>query len=199
MNQNQRWEILDQLPKSFRVVEDDADLTLVPGTLESWGEALGHPQGKRFCQTCGAGGTCSFRAFYDAMVASVVRELDKQGMLSPPGIHVVRKEPLGDFRLTAKAFHPDDTRGPVTWCEHDDDRHGPEAGCVECRCLHPRGHASSGEISRETLGAMDQVVTHKHLGEPYGWPTPEDAEEKTAFDRAHEHLKDGERCPECDL
>lgn len=199
MNQNQRWEILDQLPKSFRVVEDDADLTLVPGTLESWGEALGHPQGKRFCQTCGAGGTCSFRAFYDAMVASVVRELDKQGMLSPPGIHVVRKEPLGDFRLTAKAFHQDDTRGPVTWCEHDDDRHGPEAGCVECRCLEPVGHSNE-----KTAFQRDH---ERDMQDPEYAQAFTAAEEElramrgheTAFDRAHKHLKDGERCPECDL
>jgi hypothetical protein len=37
-------------------------------------------------------------------------------------------------------MYPEDMRGPVTYCSHPADRHGPEAGCVECRCIWPRGH-----------------------------------------------------------
>jgi hypothetical protein len=153
MNEDQRWEILDELPRNFPIAEADTQTDIgfvVPGTYETWYEGwallLGHPMSgdRTFCQTCGMGGECSFRAFYDAMIASVVRELDKVGRLSPPGIRVVRKGPeSGPVALGNAIAWAQDNRGPVTWCEHADERHGPEAGCVECRCSWPRGHEYS--------------------------------------------------------
>lgn len=127
-DENWRDNILGELPESFPIVECDDEFGGPGGTFESWAAACGHPQDKHTCTECGRGVSCAFRCFYDAMVASVVRELDRLGHLTPEGV-----------RFISHFDHQDD-RGPVTWCEHPDDRHGPEAGCAECRCIEPKGH-----------------------------------------------------------
>jgi hypothetical protein len=144
VNQEERNRIIDMLSEPFQIVEDDRDASRVPGTLESWGEAVGHPLGPQGCWTCGRGVSCPFRAFYEAMIASVVRELDRFGKLTPEGVHLISKldPPEGEMVLPLRSASPvPDSRGPVTWYEHGPDRHGPETGCVECRCLDPKGHA----------------------------------------------------------
>lgn len=81
--------IIDSLPKPDEMIvrewPDD-----YPGTYASWADSVGHPQGKRGCKTCGLGGTCPFRAFWDALVSSVVREVDKRYTIHqrPPAAHL---------------------------------------------------------------------------------------------------------------
>lgn len=43
-------------------------------------------------------------------------------------------------RMTNEPIDQEDTRGPVTWCEHGADRHDAESGCIECRCIWRTGH-----------------------------------------------------------
>ncbi len=79
--------IIDSLPKDMIVREWPDDYA---GTYATWADACGHPQGKRGCLACGLGGTCPFRAMWDALVSSVVREVDKRYTLHqrPPATHL---------------------------------------------------------------------------------------------------------------
>lgn len=43
-------------------------------------------------------------------------------------------------KIVGKVVKVEDTRGPVTWCEHGADRHDAESGCIECRCIWRTGH-----------------------------------------------------------
>ncbi|MFE0472563.1 hypothetical protein ACFW2V_13210 [Streptomyces sp. NPDC058947] len=42
---------------------------------------------------------------------------------------------------TACAFQ---IRMDTETCQHDAERHGPEAGCIECRCVSTTGHGADG-------------------------------------------------------
>lgn len=82
--------IIDSLPKAHEMIvrewPDD-----YPGNYRSWADNVGHPvNAKGRCKTCGNGITCPFAAFWDALVSSVVRELDKRYRISRrgPGRHL---------------------------------------------------------------------------------------------------------------
>jgi hypothetical protein len=79
-----RWDLLDKIPDDMPIT--DRDYHIDPSlTIAVWRDALGHPyaEGHGFCKTCGAGITCALMAFYDAVVHSTVRELEKMGALVP--------------------------------------------------------------------------------------------------------------------
>lgn len=81
MTDGLRWDILDQIPDDLLLAADD----MIPQPLEVWRDALGHvyAEGHGFCRTCGAGGPCILMSFYDAVMHTTVRELDKRGLLVP--------------------------------------------------------------------------------------------------------------------
>lgn len=69
-------KIMDSLFETFLIKEDPEHNT--PGTYESWASAIGHPVGSTGrCITCGRGITCTLKAFYEVLVDSTVRELNK--------------------------------------------------------------------------------------------------------------------------
>lgn len=78
-----RWDQLDRIPDDMQIYGEDSSGE--QWTLPQWLEELGHPQaeGHGFCKTCGAGGPCMLMAFFDAVLMSVVRELDAAGQLVP--------------------------------------------------------------------------------------------------------------------
>lgn len=82
--------IIDSLPKAHEMIvrewPDD-----YPGTYASWADSVGHPIGSTGrCRTCGLAITCPLRALWDALVSSVVRELDKRYRITQrgPGRHL---------------------------------------------------------------------------------------------------------------
>lgn len=86
---NRLNEIIDSLPKGFPI----KDFPDIPGptTLLEWAVALGHPMDdKGRCPTCGTGVMCELLSFCEAMVSSVVRELDKLYTVRqrPPAAHL---------------------------------------------------------------------------------------------------------------
>lgn len=135
MDEGQRDEIIDSLPKDMKIVDADDDIPLVPGTLKSWGGALGHAVGDdRRCEDCGPGITCVFLAFYDSVFSSVVRELDKQGLLVHDLIPIPEDEDkqLNDpFDLWGSAPSYRCYVGRHKDCEPE----GAETGCT-CSCGH---------------------------------------------------------------
>lgn len=79
-----RWDLIDKIPDDMQIVGDEYERD-APLTIDVWRDALGHPyaKGHGFCRTCGAGGPCLLMAFFDAVMMSTVRELDKAGALVP--------------------------------------------------------------------------------------------------------------------
>lgn len=83
--------IIDSLPKMNKMIvrewPDD-----YPGNYASWADSVGHgldARGKT-CKTCGWGITCPMAALWDALISSVVREVDKRYTLHqrPPARHL---------------------------------------------------------------------------------------------------------------
>lgn len=78
-----RWDVIDKIPDDMSIHGSDhsEDVSL---PWEVWRDALGHPhaEGLGHCKTCGPGVTCLLLAFFDAVMVSVVRELDKAGALA---------------------------------------------------------------------------------------------------------------------
>jgi hypothetical protein len=87
--------LVDGLPKELIVREWPDEY---PGTYATWAEACGHPQGERGCKTCGLGGTCPFHALWDALISSVVRELDKTH-------HISRRSPARHLCVCQDSVH----------------------------------------------------------------------------------------------
>lgn len=90
MNEDQRLELEDLLPKDPIIWADDSELDWWkddPWTYRKWALVAGHgpmANGKG-CERCGYDTSqCMFAVFHDAMVATVIRELDKLGFLLPP-------------------------------------------------------------------------------------------------------------------
>lgn len=78
-----RWDAIDKLPDDMHIY--GSDHTEAPLTPDVWRDALGHPRaaGRSYCMTCGPAMRCWLIAFFDATIASTIRELDKAGMLVP--------------------------------------------------------------------------------------------------------------------
>lgn len=87
MTEEERYIIFDLIPQDMVIWEDDEELPYRQGLdWMSWRASLGHPySGHGFCRTCGCGTTCILLIFKDALIASVIRELDSHGVLRTPG------------------------------------------------------------------------------------------------------------------
>jgi hypothetical protein len=85
-----RWDVIDRLPDEYAMPIHDSDYVDPVPTWQTWREALGHPyvEGHGYCKTCGPAITCALAAFYEAVIVSVVRELNKLGLLPPPAVDV---------------------------------------------------------------------------------------------------------------
>ncbi|MEV6580220.1 hypothetical protein AB0M92_18880 [Streptomyces sp. NPDC051582] len=84
MTEEERDALIDQLPTSTMILwPDDEELSWFPNrNYGEWRNILGHPHAHTACcETCGCAGTCTLGSFYDSVIASVVRELDKLGLL----------------------------------------------------------------------------------------------------------------------
>lgn len=83
MDQDQRFDIEDLMPEDMVIWEDVEDLSdRQEYTWPYWRQVLDHPYlGHGFCTSCGGGGTCTLLLFKDALVSSVLRELDQLGLL----------------------------------------------------------------------------------------------------------------------
>lgn len=87
-SEEQRDDLIDLLPAGMRIWGDESEIGHLhshQGTAEFWHEALGHTRAHRgCCKACGCAATCILAAFHDALIASVVRELDRLGALRQP-------------------------------------------------------------------------------------------------------------------
>lgn len=85
MTEEERDDIIDLLPKNMILWDWDDELETFSHTnLEWWMKTLGHGMKSdthTCCEACGCATTCTARAFYDSVVGSTVRELDKLGLL----------------------------------------------------------------------------------------------------------------------
>lgn len=88
MTEDERCDLIDRLPDDMTLWADDEEIEkhgCAGRDYTWWREALGHPKAHPgCCKTCGCAITCSLAAFYEAVVDSVVRELDKIGALRRP-------------------------------------------------------------------------------------------------------------------
>ncbi|MEK9524049.1 hypothetical protein MIU24_32450 [Streptomyces venezuelae] len=83
MTEEQRDGLIDRIPATAVLWPHDDELAWFPNrTYDEWRTILGHPPAHRgCCQTCGCATTCLLGAFYDSVVTSTVRELDRLGAL----------------------------------------------------------------------------------------------------------------------
>ncbi|TQS30025.1 hypothetical protein [Microbispora sp. KK1-11] len=81
-----RDRLFDALPDQMTIWADDAELEqFADWDLGKWMHALGHHRvHTACCDRCGCAVTCTGGAFYDAVVSSVLRELDRMGALREP-------------------------------------------------------------------------------------------------------------------
>ena len=88
MNEEERDGIEDLLPKDAVIWGWEDELRHVShASLDWWLDVLGHASASethRCCKTCGCATTCTAAAFHEATVTSVIRELDKLGLLKKP-------------------------------------------------------------------------------------------------------------------
>lgn len=86
LTEEQRDVLIDLLPAGMTLWADDEELPhFADRTWAWWRETLGHPKAHTACcKACGCATTCLLGAFYDAVVSSVVRELDRLGALRTP-------------------------------------------------------------------------------------------------------------------
>ncbi len=92
------YAVWERLPNEYDVVlwSDGDELAagfFTDRTYTWWRELLGHPQAHRgCCKTCGCATSCTLGVFYDAVVASTIRELIKQGII--PGLVNESMDPI---------------------------------------------------------------------------------------------------------
>lgn len=98
MTEEQRDDLIDLLPDDMHIWDAEEEIPRgFGGDFAWWSGHLGHPRSPRgFCTACGRGGTCLASAFHDALVSSVVRELDRLGALRQPA--TVDANQPGDIR-----------------------------------------------------------------------------------------------------
>ncbi len=86
LTEDERLDLIDRLPADMNIWNDDDELDVFTGRDRTWwAEALGHPAAHRgCCKTCGCATTCLHDAYHDALVATVIRELNKLGALRVP-------------------------------------------------------------------------------------------------------------------
>lgn len=100
MTEEERDALIDRLPTDTMILwPDDEELSWFPNrNYEEWRDILGHPRAHSgCCKTCGCAGTCLLGAFFDSVVSSVIRELDKLGALKPADVeHCVHSRAMHD-------------------------------------------------------------------------------------------------------
>jgi len=88
VNEEERDAIIDLLPPDMLIWGwEDEMHAFSHASLGWWIEALGHGPASathNCCKNCGCATTCTAAAFHEATVTSVVRELDKLGLLKKP-------------------------------------------------------------------------------------------------------------------
>ncbi|MFD9950864.1 hypothetical protein ACFWYW_59100 [Nonomuraea sp. NPDC059023] len=85
MTEDERCDLIDLLPDGMVIWDDESELDAFPWGLRRWLDVLGHrKKHTACCEACGCATTCMAGAFHDALVSSVVRELDKLGALRQP-------------------------------------------------------------------------------------------------------------------
>jgi hypothetical protein len=81
MEEEYRDDIYDNLPLTkMKIWPNDDELEIFGKDIYEWAELLGHPRHSEThycCRTCGCATTCIYGLFFDAMVSTVLRELDK--------------------------------------------------------------------------------------------------------------------------
>jgi hypothetical protein len=84
VNEDERLDLIDLLPADMNIWADDDELEWFTGRDQRWWlDVLGHPKAHPgCCKTCGCATTCMAAAFHDALIATVVRELDRLGVLT---------------------------------------------------------------------------------------------------------------------
>ncbi|MGI5414256.1 hypothetical protein [Actinomadura luteofluorescens] len=86
LTEDERLDLIDRLPADMNIWADDDELeTFTDRDRIWWAATLGHPRAHPgCCKTCGCGTVCLFAAHHEALIATVVRELDKLGALRTP-------------------------------------------------------------------------------------------------------------------
>ena len=88
MNEEERDGIYDMLPNGMVIWGFDDELEhFAHADMRWWLSALDHEQmaeGHPCCKKCGCATTCVAAAFHDSMISTVIRELDKLGLLKRP-------------------------------------------------------------------------------------------------------------------
>lgn len=101
MTPDERYDLIDLLPDDMVIWDDDEELSAFPWDLRKWLDVLGHKKAHPgCCKACGCATTCMASAFHEALITSVVRELDKLGVLHAPsaGLVVVSADLLRDIQ-----------------------------------------------------------------------------------------------------
>jgi hypothetical protein len=93
MTEDERDDLIDRLPKDMVIWDDEDELQhFAHANAAWWMDTLNHPRSgptHSCCKTCGCGGTCTLGAYHDALISSVVRELDRIGALVAPARAVI--------------------------------------------------------------------------------------------------------------
>jgi hypothetical protein len=86
MTEEERDNLIDLLPEDMILWPDEKELSWFPSrNFAEWRSILGHPKAHTACcGECGCATTCLLGLFYNSVVDSVVRELDKIGALRMP-------------------------------------------------------------------------------------------------------------------
>lgn len=85
MTEDERDEVFDLIPGDMWIWPNEQEGEhFSHADWEWWRDLLGHPQAHPgCCKTCGCAASCTLSTFYDAMITSVLRELDVRGLLRP--------------------------------------------------------------------------------------------------------------------
>lgn len=88
MTEEERDDLIDTLPDGMVLWPDEKELIhFSTRNYEEWRDILGHPRAHPgCCKTCGCATSCLLSVFYDSVVTSTVRELDKLGALKAPAL-----------------------------------------------------------------------------------------------------------------
>jgi hypothetical protein len=83
MTPEQREAIIDAIPDGIDIWERDEEPADYLRDWRWWRRQLSHPHvdGHGYCKTCGPAVSCTLHVFHDAVIASVVRQLDQLGVL----------------------------------------------------------------------------------------------------------------------
>jgi hypothetical protein len=87
VTEDERDDLIDLVPYRFTIWEYENE---IPGWAEGrdfawWRDLLKHPKAHGgCCATCGCAVSCDLVVYHEAMISSVVRELDKIGALRVP-------------------------------------------------------------------------------------------------------------------